>query len=143
MTQLTGQHGPATLGLCPMGHDLSITVLDSDGQPLIVAEEERYSRLKQGNFVMSPAFVWEVLDEIGVAPAVVRTLAIANLPQLMEQRGTASLTDRPPYGHSRAYDAMIRAVMPRLTLLNRSSFIVITTVTLQARSFRARLHALR
>ena len=74
------ESGRYTLGACLLGHDLSITLLKPDGSPLIVAEEERYSRRKNGNFVLSPAFCGKVLDEAGVAPASIASLSIANIP---------------------------------------------------------------
>ena len=42
------------LGLAILGHDTSLTVVNSDGDVVFIAEEERYSRKKRGQFVFHP-----------------------------------------------------------------------------------------
>lgn len=103
-----------TLGATLMGHDVSYTVLDSGGVPLLVAEEERYSRRKKGTFIPSPRQLSEILAEAGVAAQRVRHLALANIPELMERRTAASLSRLPPFGPARTAQAMLRAFVCQL-----------------------------
>lgn len=106
-----------TLGLNLMGHDVSYTILDEAGAPILVAEEERYSRRKRGTFVPSPRQVFEILEEAGVSPEQVRHIAVANIPELIEQRphsarSKASVPVR--FGQAACFNALFRAMSERL-----------------------------
>jgi carbamoyltransferase len=95
-----------------MGHDPSYVVLDPDGTPLLIAEEERYSRVKRGRFVPPPQFALRVLAEAGVDPTEVGQLAICNLPDLIELRESHTLDGLPRFDQARISDALLRVITP-------------------------------
>lgn len=100
-----------TLGLTLIGHDVSYTIVDEDGTPLIIAEEERYSRRKRGTYVPSPRQLLEVLAETGVPRESVRNIAICNIPELVEQRLPETWSvPHLPYGRALSSAALVRAI---------------------------------
>lgn len=99
-----------TLGLNFMGHDNSYTLLDGNGIPILIAEEERYSRVKKGTFIPSPKQVFEVLEEAGIRKREIRHIAIANIQELVEHRTPETLASYIPFGMAKCCNALFRAI---------------------------------
>lgn len=102
-----------TVGYLPVGHDPSIAIVDDTGV-VAVAEEERYSRIKRGRFITDPRWVFDVLDEFGVDPERVRSLAVPNIVALQERRPASSLEGVPRFGQARVVSSIINRVLARL-----------------------------
>lgn len=102
-----------TVGYLPVGHDPSIAIVDDSGV-LAVAEEERYSRVKNGRFVTDPTWFFDVLDEFGISPARVTCLSVPNIASLHERRAPGALAAVPTFGQARLVSGLINRVSSRL-----------------------------
>lgn len=104
------------LGLAILGHDTSLTVVNSDGDVVFIAEEERYSRKKRGQFVFHPDLVLEVLNEYRIDPRAVSTLAIAGDPSawVANQQRTLSFSWEARARHLNAWMGAFQAALPCL-----------------------------
>jgi len=104
------------LGITVLGHDLSMTLVDEEGQVVCVAEEERYSGRKGGNFVFHPLRVLSVLSEYGVAPEQVETIAVAGRPEFWtaNQANTLSYSPAARLLHQEAWLKVLVTCLPKV-----------------------------
>lgn len=101
-----------TLGLTLVGHDISYVVLGSDGVPIIISEDERYSRRKKGTFALVPARLAFILREANIQSENVKHLAIANIPELIERRDKEARPKAIPFGAAQLSYALLRTILP-------------------------------
>jgi carbamoyltransferase len=111
-----------TLGVTLMGHDVSCTLLDHSGVPIIVAEEERYSRQKKGRFIPPSDFPVEVVREVGLCEADIRHVALANIPELFDRRALVSRSGEP-FARSLTTHALYRVLSRRLPDLDSVTWV--------------------
>lgn len=112
-----------TLGLTLTGHDISYVVLGSDGAPLFIAEEERYSRRKRGSFAASPRQIYQILEEVGVERDTVRHLAIANVQEMVEHRPRQAHPSTVTFGLARFSSALVRAITVKFPELESINYV--------------------
>ncbi|NVO03211.1 MAG: hypothetical protein HXX09_10980 [Bacteroidetes bacterium] len=103
-----------TLGVNFAGHDASYTLLDSSGIPIIIAEEERYSRIKKGEFVPNPQIIFSIIEEAGLLPEDIKFLSIANIQEFIENRPEQTLIEYIPFGNAKIYDALFKSIIKKL-----------------------------
>ena len=106
-----------TLGINALAHDGSVVVLDPDGLVLHWAEEERYRRLKKGEFISPPALVDAALEEAGVSAGDVGAVAFANIHPLREICDRSSRSAAPAFGYDRLHCAIERHMLSRFPRL--------------------------
>lgn len=64
------------LGAHILGHDLSCSLVDSEGRIVFVAEQERYSKVKGGEFVFHPRLLKQILTRFGIDFSMITHMAI-------------------------------------------------------------------
>jgi carbamoyltransferase len=101
-----------SLGLHLVGHDTSLTILDEEGRIIAISEEERYSRVKKGKFILSPQIILTILQEYKISPQDVKYLAIANIRELSGNRPQVSKKVYPPFANAKICDAVSKIVIP-------------------------------
>lgn len=106
------------LGMNLLGHDGSLSVLDLEGLPVMVLEDERYRRVKRGEFVVSPSLIEHVWSETGIRPEQIKVLAVANIQALRELRETASRGHSPWHGYDRLVSQMLQYYVAQLPSLD-------------------------
>ncbi len=104
------------LGIAILGHELSLTLVDGAGDVVFIAEEERYSRQKRGQFVFHPDLAVRILAECGVGPEAVGTLAVAGDPcsWVSDQQQLLSFSAPARARHLNAWIDAFRQTFPRL-----------------------------
>lgn len=98
------------LGLSLMGHDLSAALVDSSGQLLFVAEEERYSHVKGGSFVFHPRMLSSVLVEFGIDEREIGTIAIAGDPSFWQQSPQLPFSAAARTFHFKAWERVLTSM---------------------------------
>lgn len=108
--------GGYIVGLAPIGHDLSATVVGPDGRVVLIAEEERYSGCKGGQFAFLPDLLTTVLRDARVDPSAVVGLATAGRPEAWLERNhrTLPFLARARLNHTHVWLDAIRAQLPGL-----------------------------
>ena len=111
------------LGIHAVGHDIGFAVLSGDGTPVIIAEEERWSRRKGGSFFLSADWVLDTLDEAGVSHKSISVLGVANIPALTIAGPALVRNGEPRLAIARAQSAVVHEISARLPNLERIQYV--------------------
>lgn len=109
------QNDKYCLGINLIGHDCSISLVNLKGEPVIVMEEERYRRIKRGEFIMSPSILTQLWNETLILPEQIKILASSNIHSLRELRTYVSRDNAPWHGFDRLSSQMLRYYVSQLS----------------------------
>lgn len=109
------------LGIHLIGHDLSISLLNGEGEIIFIAEEERYSGIKGGNFIFSPNLIRNILLEFNISFDKVCHIAIVGEPDKWSTNIYNNLSYNPVsrFHHKSLWEDEILAIFPNVDKLCR------------------------
>lgn len=107
------------LGIHLIGHDLSISLISSSGEVIFIAEEERYSGIKGGNFIFSPKLIREILMEFNISFDRIYHVAVVGEPEKWPSCVRINLSYNPisRFQHKSLWEEEILAIFPNVKQL--------------------------
>ncbi len=109
------------LGIHLIGHDLSISLINTEGEIIFIAEEERYSGIKGGNFIFSPTLIRNILMEFNIPFEKIYHIAIVGEPDKWPSKTYKNLSYNPVsrFHHKSLWEDEILAIFPNVDKLHR------------------------
>ena len=104
------------LGIHLIGHDLSLTLTNCEGKIIFIAEEERYSKIKGGNFIFSTKLIQKIFSEILIPTNSIQYIGVVGEPDKWPKSKTYNLSYNPVsrFFHKSLWEKELLAIFPNV-----------------------------